>query len=117
MSWMTDMSGTSAWSDIKPVATSDSDGRSKESKYGDERSPARRAPPDAPTADTFASEARELLDSIARARKKVQAIAGLIDGTMDRYRERIDRLLRESEVDNWRQRSEERRGGKEGRCR
>jgi len=61
------------------------------------------APPDAPTADTFASEAQELLDSIARARKKVEAIAGLIDGTLDRYRERIDRLLRESEVDNWRQ--------------
>jgi len=60
-------------------------------------------PGDAPTADSFESEAAELLESIGRARKKVEGIAGVLDGTLDRYRERIDRLLRESEVDNWRQ--------------
>ena len=60
-------------------------------------------PPEAPTAETFESEAQELLDSIARARKKVEGIGGLLDGTLDRFRERIDRLIRESEVDNWRQ--------------
>src|SRR5437879_13886017 len=60
-------------------------------------------PGDAPTADSFESEAAELLESIGRARKKVEGIAGVLDGTLDRFRERIDRLLRESEVDNWRQ--------------
>ncbi len=59
--------------------------------------------PEAPTAETFESEAQDLLDSIARARKKVEGTAGLLDGTLDRFRERIDRLIRESEVDNWRQ--------------
>src|SRR5947208_14939537 len=61
------------------------------------------ASPETPTAETFESEAPELLDAIARARKRVEGTAGLVDGTLDRYRERIDRLLRESEVDNWRQ--------------
>src|SRR2546428_526171 len=60
-------------------------------------------PGDEPTAESFESEATELLESIGRARKKVEGIAGVLDGTLDRYRERIDRLLRESEVDNWRQ--------------
>src|SRR5213596_83440 len=41
--------------------------------------------PGAPSADTFESEAQGLLDAIARARK------------------RVDGLIRESEVDNWRQ--------------
>src|SRR5213083_808743 len=59
--------------------------------------------PGAPSADTFESEAQGLLDAIARARKRVDGIAGLVDGTLDRFRERIDRLSRESEVDNWRQ--------------
>src|SRR2546426_10847009 len=58
---------------------------------------------DAPSATSFESEASGLLESIGRARKKVEGIAGVLDGTLDRYRERIDRLLRESEVDNWRQ--------------
>src|SRR5207247_9298602 len=97
--------------------------------------------PGAPSADTFESEAQGLLDAIARARKRVDGIAGLVDGTLDRFRERVDRLIRESEVDNWRQvriftrdvdaiaadlgkaakekrlRSEERRVGKEWRNR
>ncbi|HEY6148747.1 MAG TPA: hypothetical protein VIZ69_13655, partial [Thermoanaerobaculia bacterium] len=55
------------------------------------------------TAETFESQAQDLLESIARARKRVEGIAGLLDGTLDRFRERIDRLIRESEVDNWRQ--------------
>src|SRR5947208_16282301 len=60
-------------------------------------------PGDEPTAGSFESEATELLESIGRARKKVEGIAGVLDGTLDRVRERIDRLIRESEVDNWRQ--------------
>src|SRR2546422_6849843 len=60
-------------------------------------------PGDEPTAESFESEATELLESIGRARKKVEGIAGVLDGTLDRYRERVDRLIRESEVDNWRQ--------------
>src|SRR2546430_6469838 len=61
------------------------------------------ASPGTPTADRFESEAQGLLDAIARARKRVDGIAGLVDGTLDRFRERVDRLIRESEVDNWRQ--------------
>ncbi len=61
------------------------------------------ASPGAPSADTFESEAQGLLDAIARARKRVDGIVGLVDGTLDRFRERVDRLIRESEVDNWRQ--------------
>src|SRR5437879_7828408 len=60
-------------------------------------------PADRPTAESVESEATELHESIGRARKKVEGIAGVLDGTLDRYRERIDRLIRESEVDNWRQ--------------
>jgi hypothetical protein len=61
------------------------------------------AAPEALTAETFESRAQELIDSIARARRKVEGIVGLLDGTLDRFRERVDRLIRESEVDNWRQ--------------
>ncbi len=59
--------------------------------------------PEPPSAETFAGEAESLLESIERARKRIEGIAGLVDGTLDRFRERIDRLIRESEVDNWRQ--------------
>src|SRR6266704_686024 len=59
--------------------------------------------PEPPSAETFAGEAERLLESIERARKRIEGIAGLVDGTLDRFRERIDRLIRESEVDNWRQ--------------
>lgn len=61
------------------------------------------ASPEIPTAESFESEAQGLLDSIDRARKRVEGVAGLLDSTLDRFRERIDRLIRESEVDNWRQ--------------
>jgi hypothetical protein len=56
-----------------------------------------------PIEDGFEAEAQGLLDAIAKARKRVEGMAGLVDGTLDRFRERIDRLIRESEVDNWRQ--------------
>ena len=58
---------------------------------------------DAPSAETFEAEAEELLESIEKARDRVHGIPGLVDGTLDRFRERVDRLIRESEVDNWRQ--------------
>src|SRR6266704_201815 len=58
---------------------------------------------DAPSPETFEADARDLLESIERARDRVEGIAGLVDGTLDRFRERTDRLIRESEVDNWRQ--------------
>src|SRR3989442_8407409 len=61
------------------------------------------ASPGTPTADTFESEAQGLLDAITKSRKRIDGIAGLVDGTLDRFRDRIDRLIRESEVDNWRQ--------------
>src|SRR2546427_13227839 len=61
------------------------------------------ASPGTPTADTFESEAQGLLDAIAKSRKRVDGIAGLVDGTLDRFRDRVDRLIRESEVDNCRQ--------------
>ena len=61
------------------------------------------ASPETLTVESFESEATELLEAIVRARKRVEGIAGLVDGTLDRYRERVDRLIRESEVDNWRQ--------------
>ena len=53
--------------------------------------------------DAFRGKAEELLEEIARARKRIEGIPGILDGTLDRFRERIDRLIRESEVDNWRQ--------------
>src|SRR5437016_2622956 len=56
-----------------------------------------------PSADGFEAEAQDLLDAIAKARKRVEGITGLVDGSLDRFRDRVDRLIRESEVDNWRQ--------------
>jgi len=55
------------------------------------------------TPPEFEAEARGLLDAIARARRKVEGLPGVLDGTLDRFRDRIDRLLRESEVDTYRQ--------------
>lgn len=49
------------------------------------------------------AEAKRLLEAIAQARKRIEDLPGLLDGTLDRFRDRIDRLIRESEVDNWRQ--------------
>jgi len=60
-------------------------------------------PPDAPTPESFEDEATGLLESLHRARRRIEGIPGVLDGTLDRLRDRIDRLIRESEVDNWRQ--------------
>ncbi len=61
------------------------------------------APPEAPSPAEFEREAEGLLESIARARKKLEDFPGVLDGELDRFRDRVDRLIRESEVDNWRQ--------------
>lgn len=61
------------------------------------------APPEAPTPEQFEREATDLLETISRARKKLEDLPGVLNGELDRYRDRVDRLIRESEVDNWRQ--------------
>ncbi len=61
------------------------------------------ASPQAMDTDTFEAEANRLLEAIARARERVEDLPGVLDGTLDRFRARIDRLLRESEVDSRRQ--------------
>jgi len=61
------------------------------------------APAEALEPGVFEEEARGLLEEIARARRKVEDLPGVLDGELDRFRERVDRLIRESEVDNWRQ--------------
>src|SRR3990170_4665977 len=60
-------------------------------------------PPDAPTPESFEDEATGLLESLHRARRRIEGIPGVLDGTLDRFRDRVVRLIRESEVDNWRQ--------------
>lgn len=54
-------------------------------------------------AAAFGDEARRTLESIRESQARLEDLPGVLDGTLDRFRERIDRLLRESEVDNWRQ--------------
>jgi len=61
------------------------------------------APAEESLAISFEAEAPALLEEIARARKRVADLPGVLDGELDRFRDRIDKLLRESEVDNWRQ--------------
>ncbi len=56
-----------------------------------------------PSADEFETEAPELLDAISKARKRIAELPGALTGELDRFRDRVDRLIRESEVDNWRQ--------------
>ena len=56
-----------------------------------------------PTPHDFESMAPELLDAIAKARRKIAELPGALNGELDRFRDRVDRLIRESEVDNWRQ--------------
>lgn len=53
--------------------------------------------------DEFESVAPELLDAIGKARKRIADLPGALSGELDRFRDRVDRLIRESEVDNWRQ--------------
>lgn len=59
--------------------------------------------PDASDASTFRDEAPALLEEIARARRKFADLPGALSGELDRFRDRLDKLIRESEVDNYRQ--------------
>ncbi len=60
-------------------------------------------PSEAPAPDEFESVAPGLLEAIAKSRKRVAELPGALSGELDRFRDRVDRLIRESEVDNWRQ--------------
>ena len=51
----------------------------------------------------FEADAAELLDAIVDLRDELKGLPGALNGQLDRFRDRVDRLLRESEVDNWRQ--------------
>jgi hypothetical protein len=48
-------------------------------------------------------DSERLLQAIREARSGLEDLPGVLDGQLDRFRERIDRMIRESEVDNWRQ--------------
>jgi hypothetical protein len=60
-------------------------------------------PPEAGDASTFADDAPPLLEEIARMRRRFADLPGALSGDLDRFRERMDKLIRESEVDNYRQ--------------
>ncbi len=60
-------------------------------------------PPDPGDASTFEEDALPLLEEIARMRRKFADLPGALSGDLDRFRERMDRLIRESEVNNYRQ--------------
>lgn len=49
------------------------------------------------------AEATDLLEAIRESRAKVADLPGALDGELLRFRDRFDRLIRESEVDNYRQ--------------
>ncbi|HII41466.1 MAG TPA: hypothetical protein HA326_09685 [Thermoplasmata archaeon] len=61
------------------------------------------APPGPGDASTFEEDAPELLEEITRMRRKFADLPGALSGDLDRFRDRMDRLIRESEVDNYRQ--------------
>lgn len=61
------------------------------------------SPSEAIDAGAFEVEAKGLLESIREARDDLEDVPGVLDGEFDRFRDRIDRMIRESEVDNWRQ--------------
>jgi hypothetical protein len=61
------------------------------------------APADTGDASEFEKDAPALLEEIARMRKKFADLPGALSGELDRFRDRMDRLIRESEVDNYRQ--------------
>jgi len=61
------------------------------------------APSEALDADLLKEESEGLLEAIREARAGLADVPGVLDGELDRFRDRIDRLIRESEVDNWRQ--------------
>ena len=54
-------------------------------------------------ASDFERDAPALLEEIARMRKKFADLPGALSGELDRFRDRMDRLIRDSEVDNYRQ--------------
>ena len=60
-------------------------------------------PPEAADATSFERDAPGLLDEIARMRKRFSDLPGALTGELDRFRDRMDKLIRESEVDNYRQ--------------
>jgi hypothetical protein len=59
--------------------------------------------PEELSAPKVALRAQELLEAIAVARRKVAAYPGALDGELLRFRDRFDKLIRESEVENYRQ--------------
>jgi hypothetical protein len=61
------------------------------------------APPAAGDASEFERDAPALLEEIARMRKKFAHLPGALSGELGRFRDRMDRLIRESEVNNYRQ--------------
>ncbi len=61
------------------------------------------APPDATVAGSFEEDAPALLEEISRMRKRFADLPGALSGDLDFFRNRVDKLIRESEVDNYRQ--------------
>ena len=60
-------------------------------------------PDDVGSADTFRTDVSSLLEEIGRMRRKFADLPGGISGDLDHFRDRMDKLIRESEVDNYRQ--------------
>jgi hypothetical protein len=58
---------------------------------------------DAPDLTDFERDAPGMLEEIGRARKRISAFPGALNGDIQRFRDRVDKIIRESEVDNWRQ--------------
>ncbi len=59
--------------------------------------------PESPDASTFGDDAPALLEEIEGMRKRFADLPGALSGELDRFRARLDKLIRESEVDNYRQ--------------
>ena len=59
--------------------------------------------PDESAAGSFEQEAPALLEEISRMRRRFSDLPGALSGELDRFRDRMDKLIRESEVDNYRQ--------------
>lgn len=60
-------------------------------------------PPEPGDASRFEEDAPALLEEIAKMRRRFADLPGALTGDLDRFRERMDRLIRDSEVDNYRQ--------------
>lgn len=61
------------------------------------------AAPPASDAKAFRVEGTQVLDEIRGMRDDLAGLPGVLNGELERFRDRTDRLIRESEVDNWRQ--------------